>query len=128
MIQVKEIHQHSDYKSTNFDYDYSLLRLKEKIIFDNTRRSVPLPEKNEVIEDETFCSASGWGDTYNSSESMYELRQVLVPTWNCAKCVDAYRNHPVQVTPRMICAGYEKGGKDSETHEHLQNKIVRLTY
>lgn len=108
LIQVKEIHPHPDYKSD--DYDYSLLRLNEKITFDNTKRPVPLAKKYEFIKQETNCVSTGWGNTKNSSESEPndQLRSVSVPIWHQSRCVNTYRGFKT-VTSRMICAG-GKGG------------------
>lgn len=55
---------------------------------------------------------SGWGNTLSSSESRNQLRTVQVPIVNHEACQAAYLGFG-QVTERMICAGYENGGKDA---------------
>lgn len=55
---------------------------------------------------------TGWGNTQSSTESTFWLRSANVPAVNQTKCSDAYREFG-GVTDRMICAGYEKGGKDA---------------
>lgn len=81
-------------------------------MFDDSKQSLPLPDQDEVIEDGTNCIVSGSGETLNQTEPWDELHEVLVPIWNHTKCAKVYRTW---LTPRMICAGYENGGKDGKT-------------
>lgn len=50
------------------------------------------------------------GNTHNSSESNEKLRAAVVPAANQNYCNTQYNG---RITPRMICAGYKEGGKDS---------------
>lgn len=50
------------------------------------------------------------GNTQNSEESKESLRAVLVPVANQSYCNQRYNG---MITPRHICAGLKKGGKDS---------------
>lgn len=114
---MKEIHEHPQFSyPQSVDYDYSLLRLKKTIVFDATKKPVPLPENEEMVQAETFCVVSGWGNTYNDSASPDMLHKVLVPIVSVAKCLEARPGGgPFKITPRMICAGYKEGGKDGLT-------------
>lgn len=58
---------------------------------------------------------SGWGATQgtsNDGSDQSQLRAVNIPIYNRAKCNKKYRAYG-GITLRMICAGYETGGKDS---------------
>lgn len=50
------------------------------------------------------------GNTQNSEESRASLRAAMVPVANQSYCNDRYNG---MITPRMICAGFKEGGKDS---------------
>lgn len=50
------------------------------------------------------------GNTQNSNESSETLRAAIVPIVNQAYCNKQYDG---AITPRMICAGIQEGGKDS---------------
>lgn len=84
--------------------------MDEVVTFTNEVRSIALASSNARISDGTKCLISGWGDTQNASESNEKLRAAVVPTVIQSQCNRAYRGG---ITPRMICAGYAAGGKDS---------------
>lgn len=50
------------------------------------------------------------GYTQNSNESRERLRAAIVPIANQDYCNQQYGG---MITPRMICAGFKEGGKDS---------------
>lgn len=112
-VKVKRIVVHEDYNPRTIDFDFSLLELTEPLTFTDKIQAIDLPTADDVIADGSNCWISGWGVTMNSSESRSKLRGAFVPIVNQEKCVDAYRSTN-NVTPRMICAGYEEGGKDSK--------------
>lgn len=85
--------------------------------FDQYVSSIELPNVNSITRDNTICLVSGWGNTQNAGESRDQLRGALVPIVNQKNCSDAYARYG-GVTGRMICAGFEKGGKDG-----MQNDI-----
>lgn len=62
-ISVVKIFQHYLYDSDSDDYDFSLLKLKFAITFDETKMKVYLPEQYESQPDGTLCTVSGWGNT-----------------------------------------------------------------
>lgn len=111
LIAVKKIVQHKSFSYQNIDWDYSLLQLNESLVLDIVKRAIELPEQNETIADKTNCLVTGWGNTQNASESRNVLRGTDVPIVNQSKCSRAYKDYG-GVTPRMICAGLEEGGKD----------------
>lgn len=59
-----------------------------------------------------MLTTAGWGTTaYLSPESPDTLRRVNVPWVSRARCRKAYSKE--EITARMLCAGYERGGKDA---------------
>lgn len=92
-----------------------MLELSEPLIFNNTCQPVALPHFFDFIRDNTKCFVTGWGNTQNSSESRLVLRGAEVPIVNQKKCAQAYNRYG-GVTPRMICAGLEEGGKDGKVY------------
>lgn len=105
-VKVKEMHQHSDFNSVTMDYDYLLLRLAINIIFDETKRAIPVAGKYDIIEDGTLCVVTGCG--FTQSESWEFLRKVMSYVKN-KNMIDSVGS---PITSRMVCAGYENGGKD----------------
>lgn len=107
-VNVKTVFRHKDYKG--FDYDFSILELSETLNFTKQVNEIALPNEDTIVKDGALCLVSGWGNTQNSSQSSEKLRAAYVPVANQDYCNKQYQG---QVTPRMICAGFEEGGKDS---------------
>lgn len=104
-------HEHFD-KQSNLDYDFALIELEDGIKFDEKAQPIELVHENQEMIDGTMCLVTGWGRTQSANESRRLLRGVEVPIANYQQCMYNYRRlRPV--TPRMFCAGYEKGGKDA---------------
>lgn len=110
MIAVKSIMQYAQFDYQSVDFDYSILELQSPIQFDETKQPIALPKQNEVVEDGAVVVTSGWGNTQKPGESNQQLRTVEVPIVSYDACALAYYGLG-SVTPRMICAGFEKGGK-----------------
>lgn len=64
-------------------------------------------KKNDIIDQLLFQYI---GATHNPNESNKQLRAANVPIANQEYCNTQYNGI---ITDRMICAGYEAGGKDS---------------
>lgn len=52
----------------------------------------------------------GWGKLSSGGADPYKLMQVSVPIVSRDKCENSY---PGQIHKSMVCAGYDKGGRDS---------------
>uniref|UniRef100_A0A1B0EXX5 Vitamin K-dependent protein C n=1 Tax=Phlebotomus papatasi TaxID=29031 RepID=A0A1B0EXX5_PHLPP len=75
--------------------------------------AVELPLQNKRINQTIVMLVSGWGLTNKSSERVSnELLAVNVPTVSYKKCQKIYKKIR-NVTPRMFCAGYNEGAKDT---------------
>lgn len=112
LIKAKRVILHNRYDKPNFDFDFALIELNSKLRFSDRVQSVPLPDFGDVhVPAGTLCLVSGYGNTKNSTESTNSLRGVEVPIIEQKSCNKAYEG---KLTSRMICAGYEQGGKDCE--------------
>lgn len=109
VLQVKTIHQHEKYNSQTIDFDFSIVELAESFRLSNLISPIHLIEESVEVEDGKMCTVSGWGNTQNPSENSRNLRAVDVPKVSQEECNVAYGS----ITERMICAGYEKGGRDA---------------
>lgn len=110
LLSVQRIVQHEQHDSRiRSDYDFSLIELNEKIEFNEKSKAIALIGKDQAVEDDTICLVTGYGDTHESNYNE-ELRGVKVPIVNQQECSNAY---PDMITPRMLCAGFPQGGKDS---------------
>lgn len=123
LASVKRIVQNPLFNPSTIDYDYSLLELAQPLIFNETVNAIKLPRYFENVYDNTLCLVTGWGNTKNSSESREILRGATVPIANQKKCSEAYSRYG-GVTGRMICAGYDKGGKDGKNDERVSREYV----
>uniref|UniRef100_A0A182QQG4 trypsin n=1 Tax=Anopheles farauti TaxID=69004 RepID=A0A182QQG4_9DIPT len=113
VVSVVQSIRHPLYDGFTIDYDFSLLRLAHYLAFTTTVRPAQLPAQNEFHPDGNLCVVSGWGDTLNAAEAADgRLRAADVPLVNDAICQTAYTSVGV-ITARMICAGYQTGGRDA---------------
>ncbi|XP_026477693.1 venom serine protease Bi-VSP-like [Ctenocephalides felis] len=64
-------------------------------------------------EQETLWGA-GWGSTQYGGATSSILQEVMLPAVTTEKCQNAYSAFPNKIIDeRVICAGYEQGGKDA---------------
>ncbi|XP_078577347.1 trypsin-like [Branchiostoma floridae x Branchiostoma japonicum] len=107
-IGVTKVIVHEGYDATSSNNDIALLRLSSSATYTNYVSPACLPEQD--VADDTPCVTSGWGVT-ESGLATY-LLQTTVPIMNRDKCnTRKYMNG--QVTPNMLCAGYDEGGRDA---------------
>jgi len=103
-LAVDKVISHPDYNKQPQDYDFALVHLKSASKF----APVAL-NKAEITGKADFVTA-GWGYTEENGDIPNILRKVTVPFVTAEACSAAY---PGSITDRMICAGFEEGGKDS---------------
>lgn len=109
---VAEIIQHPNYTSSTTDFDYAIVKVATEIVFSDSVNPIVLPEETDDLEVGTKCTVSGWGNTKNVMEPTNRLRATEVPVVDKTTCDDAYKEY-YGITERMVCAGYDEGGKDS---------------
>lgn len=113
LVGVEKIIQHASYSRSTLDYDFSILKMRQKFQFSDSVKPIKIPARNYEFQVETRCIVSGWGNTQNAQESREQLRAVNVPKVDRNLCNEAYRDFNMVVTFRMVCAGYEEGGRDA---------------
>ncbi|XP_035409603.1 granzyme A [Cygnus atratus] len=97
------------------EHDLMLLQLKGRAKLNKAVKLIDLPTSNDDPKPGTVCRVAGWGRTQNHSRKTSEtLREVNVTIISRETCNSEkyYRNNPT-ITDRMICAGSEKGKRDS---------------
>lgn len=87
-------------------------KMNRPVIFTDSIRPLCLPSPDLVIPAGTPCVVSGWGRTRKGGKISERLNEVAVKLMTAERCrtYDGYAN---QLTDSMICAGYEKGGRDA---------------
>lgn len=109
---VAEIFNHPNYDPDTADYDFAILTLVQSLQFGKKVKPVYLPDADEVFEVGTRCIVTGWGSLEaNRRGNPERLRGVMLPIISDEECQIAYND--TVITPRMICAGYAEGLKDS---------------
>lgn len=102
-MQVDTIVVHPTYRNTSFDFDYALVKLKNKIIFDKTKALINLPKSGNAIANRTASLVSGYGlienGKYDKSNRLFQAKVWALDLETCKKI------YGFVVTPRMFCAG-----------------------
>ncbi|XP_031763541.2 trypsin-3-like [Galleria mellonella] len=102
---------HPDYDPITSDNDIGIIRMVRKMTLDGVNtRAVALPSADTVIDEGQNVVVTGWGATSEGGSGSDTLMVVTVPVVSLQSCNETYSN---SITPRMFCAGYEEGGKDS---------------
>lgn len=116
IYQVKRFIKHNKFDPKTVDWDFALLELHESIQFNEAAQPIKIIDKQQDAADETMHLVTGWGIQHTTdsafSESNEQLHGAEIPIVNQNKCVDAYKQQR-NVTPRMLCAGLEQGGRDA---------------
>lgn len=110
---VKRIIMHKQYDTKTIDYDIALLELKRPLEFNENVQPIQLVDEYDKVLDETKCLVSGWGNTNGKFRGTNNrLKGVEVPIINQQICRKNYKDFG-GLTSRMLCAGFQNGGKDS---------------
>jgi len=111
-IDVLQVVRHPAYSSAIADSDVALLRLAEAITYTEVISTIaPLaPEQSELAAPETEAVVTGWGVLAFPGGRPDALYEVAVPIVDQALCNEAMGGG---ITPNMICAGPEEGGRDA---------------
>ena len=93
------------------DYDIALLHLSKPVNYSDAVSPICMPSSSRTFSNTTQCYVTGWGQIRESGPLSSNLRVAQVPTIEHSKCAKMYQGK--NVTPRMLCAGYEQGRIDS---------------
>ncbi|OGS12275.1 MAG: hypothetical protein A2234_08420 [Elusimicrobia bacterium RIFOXYA2_FULL_58_8] len=99
-----QVVKNPNWNRNNMDYDFALIQL------DAASKFPPVSLNSKELTGKTDFVTTGWGTTSEGGEISDTLLKVAVPMVLNKVCEAAY---PGQLTDRMLCAGYEAGGKDS---------------
>ncbi|CAK9809994.1 TRYP1 [Anthophora quadrimaculata] len=109
--KIKNIIRHPNYNSQTVDYDVALLEIDGVISFNSNIKPVRLtnvePSAGRMID------VTGWGALKQGGTASPKLMKVSLPIVSRSQCQSIYKPLKMDVTDRMICAGYPQGGKDS---------------
>lgn len=110
VYKTKKLIPHPLHDPNFLDYDIALVELSESLNFDETVKSIQLPESNEEIAENVKCLLTGWGETRNMSESdSVDLRGVNVSILSNNVCKHVCG--PGYPSVRMFCAGDFQNGE-----------------
>jgi trypsin len=110
---VTKVIANPKYDSQKYDYDFALLQLSgdskfRPIELNATEIAIP-----EDAPDQIKVWTAGWGTLSSGSSSLPRiLQKVEVPLVSQKNC-NLPTAYDGKVSDRMICAGYQQGGKDS---------------
>ncbi|VVC38435.1 Proteinase, regulatory CLIP domain,Peptidase S1A, chymotrypsin family,Serine proteases, trypsin family [Cinara cedri] len=119
-VPVERIITHAEYNSQSFTNDISLVKLNTTVTFTNFIQPICLPilpdmSSTKLLNTKPFVA--GWGRTtataFESKTLNTELMEVRVNVMNNVECKQAYTREKSMIDDRVICAGYQPGGKDS---------------
>ncbi|XP_045526379.1 trypsin-like isoform X2 [Pieris brassicae] len=96
------------------DYDYQLILLEKAVPVTATTRPIAIGNIGDVRPG-VMIGISGWGHLSYSKKSRMQdyLRRVFVPVMADELCKEMPDGNYNMITPRMFCAGYINGTKDS---------------
>ena len=107
-VDVAEIINHPNYDSRTTDNDYAILRLENRVTFNNKVSPACLPADLSSTYANVLATATGWGSLRFEGPSPNVLQEVDVTVVTNAECNRAYRG---KITSNMVCAA--DSGKDS---------------
>ncbi|CAG5019506.1 unnamed protein product [Parnassius apollo] len=100
-------------KTHNHDFDYQLVLLETPIPVTPSSRPIAIGSLDDV-KPGSMTSISGWGHLQFKKSRMQDLvRRVSIPVMDDEECRTLSNGFFKNITPRMFCAGYRAGAKDS---------------
>lgn len=117
VIQVSNQVKHSKFDDFTLDYDVAVLTLSSPVKLSDNVNVINIPQPcsslsciTGLAKPNTLVRVVGWGITSSDENSISaDLKQVDVPIVSNTLC----KKIMFDVTNRMICAGFLKGGKDA---------------
>ncbi|XP_054681148.1 coagulation factor XI-like isoform X1 [Grus americana] len=110
-FKVEEIIVHPQYKYAQTGYDIALMKLDKPMNFTDLQLPICLPSKEDANILYTDCWVIGWG--YRKEKGRVEdiLQKATVPLMSKEECQARYRKR--RIGDKVICAGYDDGGRDA---------------
>nr|KAF6350416.1 transmembrane serine protease 9 [Myotis myotis] len=108
--RVARIYKHPFYNLYTLDYDVALLELAGPVHRSRLVRPICLPEPAPRPPNGARCVITGWGSVREGGSMARQLQKAAVRLLSEQAC---RRYYPVQISSRMLCAGFPQGGVDS---------------
>ncbi|XP_006869119.1 PREDICTED: transmembrane protease serine 9 [Chrysochloris asiatica] len=108
--RVARIYKHPFYNLYTLDYDVALLELAGPVRHSRLVRPICLPEPAPRPPAGAHCVITGWGSVREGGAMARQLQKAAVRLLSEQTC---RRFYPVQISSRMLCAGFPQGGVDS---------------
>lgn len=113
-IEVEEVIVHEGYEPQDgMRDDIALLKLKKPLKFSKQVQPICLPPAKHSWSEKQSYLVTGWGAFGANKDFPDRLRQVIVPHFNNKKCGKQPNYGGGAIHDKVICAGYDKGGKDA---------------
>ncbi|NWR76480.1 TMPS9 protease, partial [Centropus unirufus] len=110
MEKIFRIYKHPFYNIYSLDYDVALLELTVPVRFSSTIKPICVPDNSHVFHEGARCFITGWGSTKEGGLMSKQLQKAAVNIIGDQACKKFY---PVQISSRMVCAGFPQGSVDS---------------
>ncbi|XP_035300569.1 transmembrane protease serine 13 isoform X4 [Cricetulus griseus] len=112
-VSISQIIINGNYTDEQDDYDIALIRLSKPLTLSAHIHPACLPMHGQTFSLNETCWITGFGKTKETDEKTSPfLREVQVNLIDFKKCND-YSVYDNYLTPRMMCAGDLRGGRDS---------------
>ncbi|XP_061456718.1 transmembrane protease serine 9 isoform X2 [Rhineura floridana] len=108
--KILQIHKHPFYNAYMLDYDVALLELASPLRYSSTVKPICLPDNSHLFHEGARCFITGWGSTKEGGLMSKQLQKAAVKLIGEQDC---RRFYPIQISSRMVCAGYPQGTVDS---------------
>jgi len=123
-ISVSKIIAHPAYSALTLDNDIALLKLQRPAPFGKYVGTVCMPDEEDDVPVGTNCMITGWGKISAKGSMHHVLQQAPMPIVSADKCSALNKNTGIQITDRMLCAGYGPGNKISGCHGDSGGPLV----
>ncbi|CAM5121705.1 unnamed protein product [Natator depressus] len=112
-IPTSQIIINSNYSDDYDDYDIALVKLATPLTISGQVRPACLPMSGQTFQAGRTCFITGFGKTSENEENTSpKLREAEVGLIDYKIC-NSSSVYQGELTPRMMCAGYLQGGRDS---------------
>ncbi|GAA6102257.1 transmembrane protease serine 4b isoform X3 [Tachysurus ichikawai] len=111
-VSVETILLNQAYSSVTHDYDIAMVRLASDVLPGASIHPVCLPPYQLSIMEGDDLFVTGWGVQHENGQLSDVLQKATVPLIDRSVCSNA-SIYGSAFTPRMLCAGFLKGGVDS---------------
>lgn len=113
-VNIARVIPHPAYVHATHDNDIALIELKAPLTLDDATKTATLISTAEeaALAAGSKLTVTGWGATQVGGNSVRDLRFVGVDFVPFGRCNDTFA-YDGRITPRMLCAGFDQGQKDS---------------